>query len=77
MSGNMFTFPNGWEKVVYCKDCKRSYTPIHVPADDRPVIVARFCGITNRIVDEEDYCSRGVEVASDVLMRPKRGGRSC
>lgn len=58
MAGNMFD-STGWEKVVYCKECKRSYTPCNVPQDGKPVIIARFCEITNMIVRDEDYCSCG------------------
>lgn len=54
----------GWEKVVYCKDCKRSYTPINVPkGNGKPVIIARFCEITDLIVRDDDYCSCGVRRA--------------
>lgn len=59
MDGNMFN-STGWEKVIYCEHCKRSYTPIRVPSDGKPVIIARFCEITNNIVRDDDYCSCGV-----------------
>ncbi len=60
MADNMFDF-QGWEKVVYCKDCQRSYTPIGVPkGETKPVIIARHCEITKLIVRDNDYCSCGV-----------------
>ncbi len=60
MDSNMFDF-KGWEKVVYCEHCKRSYTPLNVPRDDgKPVIIARHCEMLGRIVRDDDYCSRGV-----------------
>ena len=59
MEENMFTFPKGWEKVVYCKECRYSYTPIKVLADEL-VITARHCGIFKKIVRDNDYCSCGV-----------------
>lgn len=65
MTGNMFDC-TGWEKVVYCEHCKRSYTPLNVPRDDgKPVIIARFCAITERIVRDDDYCSCGIRRDTD------------
>lgn len=60
MAENMFTFPKGWEKVVYCEFCRRSYTPITVPSDGKPVIMARHCDLLKKIVRDDDYCCWGV-----------------
>lgn len=60
MFENMFTMPEGWEKVVYCKDCKFSYTPMTVPVgEETPVVTARFCEKTNRLVKDKGYCDEG------------------
>ena len=62
MIENMFTMPDGWEKVVYCKDCKNSYATIAVPAGrDTPIEKVRFCGKTNRLVKDKGYCDEGNE----------------
>ena len=64
MPDNMFILPEGWEKVVYCRDCRRSYTPMKVPAGEgKPVIVARHCELFKKIVRDDDYCSFGVRRA--------------
>ena len=61
MIENMSTISDGLEKVVYCKDCKYSYTPVTVPAgEESPVVTARFCGKTNRLVKDKGYCDEGV-----------------
>lgn len=58
MNENMFTV-DGWEKVTYCKDCRRSYAPVKV-IENKPVIIARFCGLTNRLVKDNGYCDEAI-----------------
>ena len=48
-------------KVTRCKDCKLSYTPIYIPAGEtQPVVIARFCGMTNRLVKDDGYCDEAI-----------------
>lgn len=50
------------DKIVYCKDCNSSYTPMTVPVGkETPVVTARFCGKTNRLVRDYGYCDEGNE----------------
>lgn len=58
MNENMFTV-DGWEKVTYCKDCRRSYTPVKV-IDNQIVIESRYCELTKRIVKEKGYCDAAI-----------------
>lgn len=57
---NMFDPHQDYVRVVRCRDCEKSYTPIRVPPGTKePVVVARFCGVTNRIKSDEGYCDEG------------------
>ena len=48
-------------KVTRCKNCKLSYTPVHIPAGEtQPVVIARFCGMTNRLVKDDGYCDEAI-----------------
>lgn len=57
---NMFDPHPDCVRVTRCVDCAESYTPVTVPAgSDKPVVTARFCGLTNRLKRDDGYCDEG------------------
>ena len=57
---NMFTTHPDDVRVVRCKDCIESYTPVKIPPGaEQPVVTARFCGLTHRLKSDDGYCDEG------------------
>ncbi len=56
----MFEPHPDYVKVIRCADCVESYTPVTVPpGETKPVVTARFCGLTNRLKPDDGYCDEG------------------
>lgn len=57
MTGNMFTPHHDDVRVVRCRDCIESFTPMTViPGTNDAVPTIRMCSLSKRVKTDDGYC---------------------